>query len=216
LADPTAVTLLYTANLRGDLAYLPRLATVIQRERRTAEGPTLLLDLGDTCSPDSWVCRATQGRAPFLVLDAMGYDAALIGGPEQAPIPPASLRRLMDQLVMAVIVWNRARPIVRSGITLTVAPGDAPLPETGPVICVDRGRDTLPADQVPAHDPVLTIGDAQKGQLARVDMAWPEWTLRAARLVTVAQTTPADPGIAAVAQLVEHEARRYAQEQGGA
>ena len=212
LAEPTAVTLLYTANLGGDLAYLPRLATAIQRERRTAEGPTLLLDLGDTCSPDSWVCRATQGRAPFLVLDAMGYDAALIGGPEQMPIPPASLRRLMDQLVMAVIVWNRARQIARSGITLTIAPGDAPLPEAGPVIRVDRARDALPAGQ----DLPLTIGDVEKGQLARVDMAWPEWTLRAARMVAVAQTTPADPGIAAVVELVEHEARRYAQDQGGA
>ncbi|MEW6578797.1 MAG: hypothetical protein AB1435_06335, partial [Chloroflexota bacterium] len=88
------VTFLATAHLSGELRLLPRLFTLIHRERRSAQGPVVLLDLGDTCAVEAWVCRATLGRAPFLVLDSMGYDGAVIGGPEQVPIPPSSLRLL--------------------------------------------------------------------------------------------------------------------------
>ena len=97
MAEFEHVTLLYTANLQGELTLLPRLFTLIQQERRAATGPTLLLDLGDSCALSAWVCQATHGRAPFLVLDSMGYDAALIGGPERVPIPPSALRRLVAE-----------------------------------------------------------------------------------------------------------------------
>jgi hypothetical protein len=211
LTDLSIVTLLCTANLKGDLARLPRLFSLIQQERRVAPGLVLLLDLGDTCSPESWVCRATQGRAPFLVLDGMGYDAALIGGPEQVPIPPLSLRLLAPSMVMAVVVWNRARPLTRRGITLTIAPGAAPLP--GPsqaTIRVDRSTDSLP--EVGA--PVVTLGDVAHGTLARVDLAWPEWTVQAAYLRAVSPDIPSDPTIAALVEFVESEARHYARERG--
>jgi 2',3'-cyclic-nucleotide 2'-phosphodiesterase (5'-nucleotidase family) len=207
LTDLSTVTLLYTANLRGDLALLPRLFTMIQHERRASEGLVLLLDLGDTCSVESWVCQATQGRAPFLVLDGMGYDAVLIGGPEKVPIPPPSLRMVAASMVMAVVVWNRARPLTRRGITVTIAPGAAPLPDRSPAIRVDRSTQALPD----AHDPVVTLGDVAHGHLARVDLAWPEWTVQAARLLAVSPDVPADPTIAALVEFVESEARHYAQ-----
>jgi 2',3'-cyclic-nucleotide 2'-phosphodiesterase (5'-nucleotidase family) len=210
LTEVSTVTLLYTANLRGDLALLPHLFTLIQSERRTSGGLVLLLDLGDTCSLESWVCRATQGRAPFLVLDGMGYDAVLIGGPEKVPIPPPSLRLLAANMVMAVVVWNRARPLTRRGITLTIAPGAAPLPDHSPAIRVDRSTHALPE----THDPVVTLGDVAHGHLARVDLAWPEWTVQAARLLAVSPDVPADPTIAALVEFVESEARHYAQQQG--
>jgi hypothetical protein len=209
LTDSSTVTLLYTANLRGDLALLPRLFTLIQHERRASGGPVLLLDLGDTCSVESWVCRATQGRAPFLVLDGMGYDAVLIGGPERVPIPPPSLRVLAANMVMAVVVWNRARSLTKRGITLTIAPGNAPPPDTSPAIRVDRSTHALPE----AHDPVVTLGDVAHGHLARVDLAWPEWTVQSARLLAVSPDVPADPTIAALVEFVESEARDYAHHQ---
>jgi len=211
LTDFSTVTLLYTANLWGDLALLPRLFTLIQAERRASGGLVLLLDLGDTCSLESWVCRATQGRAPFLVLDGMGYDAVLIGGPEKVPIPLPSLRVLAASMVMAVVVWNRARPLSKRGLTLTIAPGAAALPNTGPVIRVDRSTDSLP--EVDA--PVVTLGDVAHGHLARVDLAWPEWTVRAAHLLAVSPAVHADPTIAALVEFVESEARHYTQRQGG-
>ena len=76
MSDSQTVTIFTTANLRGAIDVLPRLASLILRGR-AAQGITLLLDLGDTCSAESWVCRVTQGRAPFLLLDAIGYDARL-------------------------------------------------------------------------------------------------------------------------------------------
>jgi hypothetical protein len=205
------VTLLYTANLAGDLALLPRLFTLIRQERRAANSPVFLLDLGDTCSVDSWICRATQGRAPLIVLDGMGYDAALIGGPEQIPIPPASLQYLLETLVMPVIEWNSAAYITKRGVTLAVASGTALLPTDHPGIWIDRLVQALPEN----NSPSLILGDVAKGCLARVDLAWPAWTIQASRLLQLPPDLPPDPTIAAAVDFVTNEARSYAQQHGG-
>jgi len=211
LGELNTVTVLYTAHIAGNLALLPRLATLIQQARSTAQGPVFLLDLGDTCAPDAWVCRATQGRAPFLVLDSMGYDGAVIGGPERIPIPPPSLKQLLGQMIMPVIVWNRTSTITRRGISLSVAPGAAPQADSAPTIRIDRSANTLPA----TGSPGVTLGDVPQGHLTRVDLDWPSWTVQAAQALTAEQDTPVDPTIAAVVELVESEARYYAHEQGG-
>ena len=207
MADFERVTLLYTAHVQGELALLPRLFTLIQQERRDAAGPTLLLDLGDSCALSAWVCQATQGRAPFLVFDSMGYDAALIGGPERVPIPPFALRRLVADLVMPIVVWNRARTLQKRGAEITLATGDAPAPPEMPLVRVDRTRETLP--DIGARVPVL--GDVPQGGVARVDMRWPDWEVQAVALRAVDARTPPDPTIAAVVELVEQEARAHTQ-----
>ncbi len=93
------LSILYTANIRGDLALLPRLYTFLkslQADLRQfapedesevmlcAVQPrpvqTLLLDLGDSCAPDVWHCAATGGRSTLIALDAMGYHAANVTG----------------------------------------------------------------------------------------------------------------------------------------
>lgn len=185
---------------------LPRLLTLIQHERRTIEGLTLLLDLGDTCALESWVCRATQGRAPFLVLDSMGYDLALVGASEQVPIPPEALRLLVGQITMSLVLWNRPGHITKRGITFSLASGEAEPPAETAGIRVDRSTDHLP--EVGTRRPVL--GDVAHGCLARVDMKWPEWTVQAARLILMPENTLADPTTAAVVELVENEARHEA------
>lgn len=211
MADPSCVTLLYTANLAGELALLPRLFTLIQQERRAADGPAILLDLGDTGSVESWVCRATQGRAPFLVLDSMGYDGAIIGGPEQTPIPLSALRHLLGQMIMPVILWNRPFLLTKQGVSLTLAPGHAPLPDQGLAIRIDRSARTLPA----ANDAAPVLGDVAQGVLARVDLRWPDGIVQAARWISLDADTPADPTTAAVVELVESEARQYVPQHGG-
>lgn len=205
----STVTLLYTANIRGKLDLLPRLFTLIQREQQQATGPVFLLDLGDTCTPDAWICRATEGRAPFLALDGMGYDAALIGAREQVPIPPASLQRLSDSMIMSVIIWQREKTLTKREITLTVAPGMPPPDQPG-VIQIDRSTDAQPA--VGTTQPVL--GDVAQGHLARVDLNWPDWTVTANRVIAITDATPADPTITAVVELVETEAHHYTHTQG--
>lgn len=205
------MTVLYTAHIAGNLALLPRLATLIQQARSTAPGPVFLLDLGDTCAPEAWVCRATQGRAPFLVLDSMGYDGAVIGGPERIPIPPPSLKQLVGQMIMPVMVWNRTATLTRRGVSLCVAPGAAPDSGSTPTVRIDRSAATLPV----TGSRSVTLGDVPQGHLARVDLAWPSWTVQAAQTLPLAHDTPVDPGVAAVVELVENEARYYAHEQGG-
>jgi hypothetical protein len=92
-----SLTILYTGNLRGDLALLPRVYSFIKQLRAhySAEavtlcpddpapanptGKILLLDLGDSCAPDVWHCAVTGGRSMLVVLDSMGYDAANVSG----------------------------------------------------------------------------------------------------------------------------------------
>lgn len=212
LADTSShVTLLYTAHLADHLAALPRLFTLIQSERRAAPGPVFVLDLGDSCSPQSWICRATQGRAGLIVLDGMGYDGAVIGGPERVPIPPGSLQRLRDRLVMPLIDWNTARQFNKRDVSVTIATGDAVLPPDATGFRVDRKKAGL--SYVFEREPVL--GDVPGGKVGRVVMTWPAWTVESADLLNLPDDTPPDPTITAIMELVEHEARIYAQQQGG-
>ena len=208
--DASTLTLLYTANLCGELAILPRLFSLIRREQQAAQTPALLIDLGDSCVVESWVCEATQGRAPFLVLDSMGYDGAVIGGPERVPIPPSSLRRLAGDVTLRFVIWNRTATLSRRGASVTVVAGSAPTPDDTGFVRIDRAAATLP--DIGAR-PVL--GDVPQGHLARVDIALPAWIVRATRLIELTPDVPADPTIAAVVELVESEARSYAQQQGG-
>lgn len=203
------VTILYTANIRGDLNLLPRLFTLIQDHKQGLEGPAFLLDIGDTCAPDAWICRATQGRAPFLVLDSMGYDAAIIGGREQIPIPPLALRQLVNEMIMPVIIWDRARSLTKRGVAVTVAPGNAGSSDSESTIRVDRTTDRQP---VPG-DTAVILGDVPAGHLARVELHWPSWTVREASIRALPPDTPIDPTIAAVVELIEAEARHYTQGQ---
>ncbi len=81
MEKPLDLIVFYTHNLRGDLDLLPRLYTLIHKLKSAPyEGRKLLVDLGDSCSPDVWHCDATGGRSTLIVMDAMGYDAANASG----------------------------------------------------------------------------------------------------------------------------------------
>lgn len=210
MSNATTLTVLYTANLEGRLSILPRLFSVIQRERQQAGGPVFLLDLGDTCARDVELCRQTEGRAPFLVLDGMGYDTAVIGGPEKTPIPPSALRRLHDRMVMPVVIWNRVREFSKRQVSFWVAPGDGVPAEAEYVLRVDRSSDEVSA---PGSPPV--IRDVAYGWLGRVRITWPEWRVETADRVPVPVDAPAEPIISTLLDFVTHEARVSAQQQGG-
>lgn len=217
LTNISSIIVLYTANLRGALHMLPQLATLIQGVRRATESPVFLLDLGDTCAYDAWICQATQGRAPFLVLDSIGYDAAVIGGNEEVPIPPSALRQLIqhNHIVMPVIIWLRPKTLTKRGVQLTVLPGIAAesntLSDQEPSLQINREAATLP--DIGSSCPVL--GDVPQGHLAGIEIAWPAWTVQHAELWPLEPTTPVDPSIAAVVELVESEARQQTQTHGG-
>jgi hypothetical protein len=77
---PPPFTLLVTAHHQGHLAYLARLQTYLHQVRAALETPCLLLDVGGAWSTQAWVCQATENRAPYLVMDAMGYAGAVADG----------------------------------------------------------------------------------------------------------------------------------------
>lgn len=146
-----------------------------------------------------------------MILDGMGYDAAVIGGPERVPIPPASLARLRDRLVMPLIEWDTTRELSKRDVRLAVAAGDAALPPGTSGFRVDRSKTGLSL----AHAGEPVVGDVRGGVVGRVVMAWPAWTVESADVLELPDDTPPDPTIAAIMELVEHEARLFAQQQGG-
>ncbi|MBI3242263.1 MAG: metallophosphatase [Chloroflexi bacterium] len=81
----TRLALLHTNDLHGQFDQMPRLMTLINRERAlaTAEGRALLLlDAGDSSERKIWESDVTQGRANFAMLDAMGCQATALGNNE--------------------------------------------------------------------------------------------------------------------------------------
>ncbi len=96
------LTVLTTARLRGALDGLPRLFSLIRRVRAGVSGPTLLLDLGESCHPAVVECAATAGRATLFVLDAMGYDLACLTAAECARLPAEAARKLLERVTMGL------------------------------------------------------------------------------------------------------------------
>lgn len=102
MSDAPALTVLYTAQLRGHLDRLPRLFSLIQRVRGTTSDPVLLVDLGGSCDPQVWECAATGGRATLFVLDAMGYDLACLSPEDSARLTDNALHKLVARVNMPV------------------------------------------------------------------------------------------------------------------
>ena len=99
MGEPLSLTLLYTANIAGDLTRLPRLYTLIRRLQPPAGRPALLLDLGKSCAADVWHCRETGGRSTLTVLDGMGYHAANVAG----MLDREHRAKLAEQVTLALI-----------------------------------------------------------------------------------------------------------------
>lgn len=77
----STLTVLYTADLRGNLDLLPRLYSLLKRLRAEFSAErVVLLDLGNACDSDVWHCAVTGGRSMLIALDGMGYDAASVTG----------------------------------------------------------------------------------------------------------------------------------------
>jgi hypothetical protein len=68
----------------------------------------------------------------------------VLSAAEQVPIPPVSLRRLLDTIVMPVVLWNSAKHLTKREIAFTLASGNAEVPDNERTIRVDRSRDSLP------------------------------------------------------------------------
>ena len=203
---PLSLRLLYTSNLRGDIALLPRLYTFLQRLKTGDSRDTLLLDLGNACNDLVWHCQQTGGRSMLIVLDGMGYHAANIDGALDA----LNRERLAKQVTLALVDrtndWRlRLQAKDDRYITATVNPNeDAPSLQ----VCL------APAEDCHVDGNVLYLRELQNGQVGSVifDIGKSPRIL-AATIRDLPPDTPPNPSIAGAVEFVESEARLFQKKQ---
>lgn len=193
----THLTLFYTHRLQGDLALLPRLYTFLERLRQ-GQGASLLVDLGESCTPSQWHCTATQGRSSIIVLDGMGYHAVNVEGILDAP----SRSKLVGITTVALIhqggAWRYDVPPVRDeGIVISLTPSPALR------LCVVLS----PADSTRLEEGCLYLQGIEGGQVGAVRVNIDEARLESFTVHDLPATIPAHPIISASIEFVEDEAR---------
>ncbi len=217
----TAVTLLYTAALDGRLELLPRLFTRIRQERATVKGITLLVDLGRSCVPGTWICDATGGRGMLVSMDAMGYDAFHLGPQDMLYTQPALVQALRSVILTPFAAGPWVAKVQRAGMTFVFA-STLDSNEQADLTVALRLSDS---DQVEASwsgtrrtlllDPGWLEPEPLLGRLDLVLLAEPPYIAveRRTQLVLPSDLPP-DPSMAGVIEFVESEAR-YAERKRG-
>lgn len=202
----TALTVIYTANLRADFDLMARTATHIQTIRQAygvAPYPILLLDIGGAWSDEAWVSVATEHRAPYLVLDAMAYHVINADGLDVGGIlglQTVIQAQLMDHTIVKKWQWR--------DIALNVGPR-----ATAPCVAWSWERHPNADAWYKTEAGRLTLFPIE--QIGQLDVHYPNMTVQSAILHTVAESTRPDPTIVATTEYVEDEARYYESKQKG-
>ena len=162
-------------------------------------GEPLLLDLGESCSPDVWHCEVSGGRSTLVVLDGMGYAAARV---EDA----AAKRAKMG-----------------GGVQIALVDGDNPARIDDLLITADDRRGDLsgrpdlqivlmPSAETRLEGNVLHLAAVEGGQVgaAQLTQIVGRWSLTAHEIHDLPRRTQPDPTISASVEFVLSEAR-YAQ-----
>jgi len=103
------LSLLHFNDLHGRFDQLPRLFTLIQRARIAAQqsgSQSLLLEAGDSSAREVWESKATQGRANFALLEAMGVQANILGNAEIQLWGREALAKLVASVHFPVLAAN--------------------------------------------------------------------------------------------------------------
>ena len=103
------LTLLHFNDLHARLDQLPRLFTLIRRERAAAQAEgraVLLFDGGDSSDASAWESDVTLGRASYALLEAMGVDAGVIGNNEAGRWGRAGLERIVASVHFPLLAAN--------------------------------------------------------------------------------------------------------------
>lgn len=200
------LTILYTANLAGDIHLLPRLYTFLARLKQEAEGQVLLVDAGNACTNAVWHCDVTGGRSMLLVLDAMGYDAANASNYLSAAGQAKLAENYLNIAALAAgETWSRQGVVVTTDdaatepheLHIVLAPGDK---------TSLTGRTLRLAAVNAGQAGVVQIGSANgNGRLAILNY----------RVDDVPPTALPDPTIAATVDFVLSEARYYRKRRDG-
>ena len=205
MGKPLRLSLLYSANIAGDLALLPRLYTFLQRLHPPERRPTLLLDLGRSCSARIPHCRETGGRSTLIVLDGMGYHAANIAG----ALDRENRDKLAEIVTMGLVDetadWLcHAPPLRDPSIRVALRPRDD---------CARLQIILQPAASTRVEGNALYLQEVAAGQVgeAVVDLRGEPQLLRSCAH-TMPPDTPPNPSIAGAVEFVEAEASHYAKQ----
>jgi len=205
MGKPLSLTLLYTADIAGDLALLPRLYTFTQRLRPPAGRPALLLDLGGSCAEGVWHCRETGGRSTLTVLDGMGYHAANVAG----VLDRDNRDKLAEQVTLALVDEGRdwlyqTAPFSSHAIRFTLRPRD----EAARLQVVMTAAESSRIDGNALF--LEAIGAGTIG-VATVELHG-EPRLISAHVHEMPPNTAPNPSIAGTVEFVEAEARYFARQ----
>ena len=194
----TDVQILFTANLQADFDFMPYLATIIRQER--GQYPTLLLDVGGAASSDNWLCQATENRAPYIVLDAMGYTLARADALDVGGI--LGLRGTVNLFLTDNSISYTWR---YQDIELNVGPVSAApcISWTLPDWDVEFGDDIYQQ----RHEGVLWIAEPDS-YLGKIIVNYPSMTVSHSEKIPFVRKRP-DPSIVEMVKFVEWEARAY-------
>lgn len=203
--EPLRLNLLYSANIAGDLALLPRLYTFLRRLHPPERQQTLLLDLGRSCSADIPHCRETGGRSTLIALDGMGYHAANIAG----ALDRENRDKLAEIVTMALIDetedWLYQAPSARDpSIRVTLRPRD----DGARLQIILQPAASTRVEGASLH--LQAVGAGQVGE-AVVDLRGKPSLLRSC-IYQMPPDTPPNPSIAGTVEFVEAEARFFARQ----
>jgi hypothetical protein len=166
----------------------------------------LLIDTGGVHNPDSWICQTTENRAPYLILDAMGYAVSRADGLDVGGIiglQAVVQIKLMDNSI--VYPWRWRDIIINVG-----SKGDAPR-----VSWMSETSQPLPNDIYTYESDGHLRLHRVDGALGFIKATLPNLTVLESKRIAFSATARPDPTIVAAIEFVEREAQYYAQKRGG-
>lgn len=200
---------IFSANLAADFELMPYVATTIRQARQqpsTAEPrPTLLLDLGGAWSDEVWVSATTEHRAPYLILDAMGYSVARADGLDVGGI--LGLRNSVQMFLMDDSIVYRWQSY---GVEVNVGPrASAPFVTwPAPMLAPAFGQTIYQQQDGGVILRPLT------GEIGKIVADYPSMQVVEAERIAIRRNRP-DPSIVEMVKFVEWEARAYEARQKG-
>lgn len=174
-----------TANIQGELDMLPRLYTALRGMKESAPGKVLLMDTGRAWAADSWVCKATENRAPYIALDAMGFDAAFADG-----LSPTAFDKASAQVQMQLIVPGAQFYFALDAVGLNFMPDES-------------------ASQASMQSSQVRLPMPSQGTIHHLSLDVSGQTIAQQKTIPIPDAILPDPTIAGAVDFIVSEARYY-------
>lgn len=192
------LTILYTQNIRGDLQYLPRLYTFLQKLKREHDSKALSLDIGNACADDVWHCEVTKGRSTVTVMDAMGYHAVNVADFMGDSERDSLATNVSTGLVTKRHMWRYFVPPLRDE-DIVIAGQATPAMK----LCIIAS----PAENNLLENRMLHLRTLDKGEVGLVQVDMQKMTITKEEIFTMPKRLKPNASIAASVDLIEEEAR---------